>query len=243
MNNNTPNAIIFSLAIVIAALILSHTVKNRNNSSQLVSVTGLAKQDFVSDLIIWEARFSRKSMDMQDAYNLLKTDAEAIRKYLVKKGIKEGEMIFSSVDINKDWEYEYDDKGRQSRTFTGFSLNQELRIESQEVDKIESLSREITELIESGIELSSERPQYYFTKLADLKIEMMAEATADATRRAQQITENARARLGPLRNAKMGVFQITAQNSSEDFTWGGVYNTTSKNKTASVTVKLEFGIK
>ena len=243
MNNNTPNAIIFSLAFVIAALILSHTVKNRNNSSQLVSVTGLAKQDFISDLIIWEARFSRKSLDMQDAYNLLKADAEAIRKYLLKKGIKEEDMVFSSVGINKDWEYEYDDKGRQSRTFTGFSLNQELRIESQEVDKIESLSREITELIESGIELSSEQPQYYFTKLADLKIEMMAEATADATRRAQQITENARARLGPLRNAKMGVFQITAQNSSEDFTWGGVYNTTSKNKTASVTVKLEFGIK
>ena len=243
MKTRLPTAIIYALAIVISALILSNTIRTRNDSSHLVKVTGLAKQDFVSDLIVWNASFSRKSMNMQDAYNLLKSDAAAIKKYLLGKGIKESQIIFTSVNINKDFEYSYDSQGRQSRSFTGYSLNQDVQIESEEVDKVEGVSRQVTDLIESGIELNSQQPRYYYTQLADLKIEMLASATEDARNRAEQIADNSKARLGKLKNARMGVFQITAQNSPEDFTWGGVYNTSSKKKTASVTVKLEFGIK
>jgi hypothetical protein len=38
----------------------------------------------------------------------------------------------------------------------------------------------------------------------------------------------------------MGVFQIVAQNSSEEYSWGGSFNTTSKRKTATITVKLDY---
>jgi len=69
---------------------------------------------------------------------------------------------------------------------------------------------------------------------------MLAEASRDAQTRAMQMAGNAGGKLGELRNASMGIFQITGQNSSEDYSWGGTFNTTSKNKTASVTVRLEY---
>ena len=71
---------------------------------------------------------------------------------------------------------------------------------------------------------------------------MIAAATDDATRRAEQIAKNANTDLGGLKSAKMGIFQIIGQNSNEDYSWGGTFNTSSKEKTATITMKLEFGI-
>jgi hypothetical protein len=69
---------------------------------------------------------------------------------------------------------------------------------------------------------------------------MIAKATEDARIRAERIAENSEAKLGDLISANMGVFQITGQNSGEDYSWGGAFNTSSKNKTASITMKLVF---
>jgi len=98
----------------------------------------------------------------------------------------------------------------------------------------------VSELINSGVEFYSSAPNYYYTKLAELKIEMIAEATKDANIRAEKIAKNAGSEVGPLKNADMGVFQIVAQNSAEEYSWGGSFNTTSKRKTATITVKLQY---
>ena len=105
---------------------------------------------------------------------------------------------------------------------------------------VEGVSRNVTELINSGIEFYSNKPSYYYTRLAELKIEMIAEAIKDASLRAQKIAENAGGFLGDLKSADMGVIQIVGQNSSDDYSWGGSLNTTSKNKTASITVNLQY---
>ena len=108
------------------------------------------------------------------------------------------------------------------------------------MSKVEQISREITELLNQGVQLTSVPPRYYYTQLADLKIEMISKATEDARIRAEKIAENSGGQLGELQSAKMGVFQITGQNSDETYSWGGAYNTSSKNKTASITMRLEY---
>jgi uncharacterized protein len=40
----------------------------------------------------------------------------------------------------------------------------------------------------------------------------------------------------------MGVFQITGQGSTEEDSYGGNNDTFSKNKTARITVRLEYGL-
>lgn len=71
---------------------------------------------------------------------------------------------------------------------------------------------------------------------------MIAEATENGRIRAERIAENAGAYLGNLKSAKLGVFQIIAQNSNEDYSWGSSFNTWSKRKTATITMKLTFGV-
>jgi hypothetical protein len=182
-------------------------------------------------------------MDLQTAYVELNKDRNTIRQHLLSKGILSDEIVFTSVNIVRDYDFTVDKNKNRQRIFTGYNLSQRVQIESQEVDKIESVSREVTELINFGVEFYSQNPEYYYTKLAELKIEMIAEATKDARLRAEKIAENSGANLGNLQNAKMGIFQIIAQNSSEEYSWGGAFNTSSKRKTATITMKLTFGIR
>ncbi|MBS1902387.1 MAG: SIMPL domain-containing protein [Bacteroidetes bacterium] len=240
---NWINAVIFSVAIIGAAIVLAGTWRKTHETKETIKVTGLAEKDFTSDLVIWSGSFSQHSMTVKEAYSRLKLDADNIKRYLVSKGVAEKEITLSSVYTNKDYKYLYDNNGRQTnQIFDGYTLTQSVQIESKEVDKIETVSREVTELLNMGIEFQSQEPRYYYTKLATLKLEMLAAASKDAYNRAEQIAKNAGGGLGGLRNAQMGIFQITGQNSDEEYSYGGTYNTSSKNKKASITAKLEFAI-
>ena len=240
---NLTNTIIIGLTIVITTLIVVFAFNKRITRSEIISVTGLGKKDFASDLIVWSGAFSKKSLDLQKAYKELNTDNTSIKEYLIKMGADEKEIVFSAIDIDQEYDYYYDKFDNSHEKFTGYRLTQIVTIESKDVDKIEDISRQVTELINLGIEFYSDPPQYYYTRLAELKLEMIASATEDARLRAEKIAINSGSKIGKLKIAKMGVFQIIARNSNEDYSWGGSYNTRSKMKTATITMKLEFGIK
>ena len=125
----------------------------------------------------------------------------------------------------------------------GYELTQFIQIESNEVGKIEKISREVTLLLNQGVNFYSEAPRYFYTQLADLKIEMISKATEDARIRAEKIAAYSNGELGALQAAKMGVFQITGQNSTENYSWGGNFNTSSRDKIASITMKLVYKVK
>ncbi|PSL03472.1 SIMPL domain-containing protein [Cecembia rubra] len=237
-------AVIFSLAIVIAAAILGSAFLNRNKKSGTVDVTGLGQKNFTSDLVVWEGNFSRENLDIKVAYAELEKDRKAVTDYLVAKGIPKDQIIFRAVNTNPLYRQNYSSAGNyMGQTFLGYELNQSLQIDSKEVDKIDQISREITELLLQGVKFYSQPPRYYYTELESLKIEMISRATEDARLRAEKIAENSGAKLGKLIAANMGIFQITGQHSTEDYSWGGTFNTTSKEKTASITMRLSYSVR
>lgn len=230
--------------ILVVAFSMVYAILHRNQAQHSISVTGLGAKDFESDLIVWSGTFSRKSMDLKQAYALLDKDRAVVKEYFEKKGVTGKQVVYSSVSIMKDFASNYNPSTQQTESyFTGYLLSQTVAVESREVDKVEELSRQVSEMINYGVEFTSNPPEYYYTKLAELKVQMVAEATKDAKKRAETIAEEAGARLGDLKKAQMGVFQIVAQNSSEDFSWGGAFNTSAKRKTANITMKVDYGVK
>ncbi|MBW8361515.1 MAG: SIMPL domain-containing protein [Kaistella sp.] len=242
MNRNIIAIAIAALGFVIGLAILGSAIKNRNKADNTISVTGLGTQKFTSDLIAWKGDFSRNSFELKSAYESLANDKKIIENYLVSKGIGKNEMVFSAVDIQKQFTYSNDSNGASHQTFSGYQLSQSVSIDSKEVSKIENLSRNITEIINLGIEFTSSPPNYFYTKLATVKQQMIADATKDAKQRAEKIAENAGSSLGSLKKATMGVTQITEPNSTEEFSYGGTFNTSSKDKEASITIKLEYEV-
>jgi hypothetical protein len=236
------SAIIFSIAIVIASYFLGSAYIERANTNDSIKVTGAGNSNFTSDLIVWNGTFSRFSKDLKQAYEGIALDKEIVNKYLEEKGIKEGEVIFNSVNTIERTKSKYENGNFVGQEFEGYELRQSIKVESTQVELIEKVAREITELLNRGVQFNSTPPRYYYTKLADLKIEMISKATEDAKLRAERIAKNAGGKLGKLKKADMGVFQITGRNSGEDYSWSGAYNTSSKKKTASITMRLDYEI-
>jgi hypothetical protein len=122
----------------------------------------------------------------------------------------------------------------------GWRSTQSITIRSGDVARVERVSREVTTMLEQGVELSSLPPSYFYTKLADLKIEMLAEASRDARTRADQILAAAGGgRIGRLLRADMGVINVNPANSTET-SWQGNNDTTSLEKDILTIVHVTF---
>lgn len=235
--------VLIAMAVIVTGYILGTSYLSRGKSDPSVSVKGLGQQSFDSDLIVWSASFSRNSNNLKKAYADLNSDIVKVKEYLNGQGINADEIVFDAADINKKYDRIYDDNGNfKENIFRGYELNQSFQVQSKSVDMVEKTSREVSKLIDAGIELNSYSPQYYYTKLAALKIKMIEAATKDAKNRAETIASNGGGQLGKLTKANMGVFQITAENSSDEYSWGGSFNTSSKRKTASITMRLNYEI-
>ncbi len=224
--------------------IVNEYVRFKRTSSGGISVTGSSYRDFKSDSATWSCYYSVKGETTKEAYEIVKINSDKIKKYLLDNNFKEEDISFSNVRIQQDFTYEYNDKGSIIAEYPdGFTLTQQVNLHSFDVDLIDFISRDATSLIDEGIDLNSESPEYYYTKLDELKLVMIEEATQNARDRIDRIALNAQSKVDKLLNANLGVFQITGYNSSsEEFSYSGAYNTYSKFKTASVTVKLYYAI-
>ena len=234
-------SVVAAIALIGSACVIGSAYKYKFKVSNTINLTGNAKKDFESDLVKWTASFSKKSMILSEASEELKADRERVNNFLVQNGIKQNEIVFDAVNIVRDFTYHTDERGNSYNTFTGYSLSQTVSVESKELDKVQNASREISTLISQGIELASNAPNYYYSKLEDLKLALIAEASQNAHARAENIAKESGSSLGNLLKADLGVFQITGQNDNEEFSYGGVFNTTSRSKTANVTVKVSYG--
>ena len=229
--------------ICVSIMTVSLVSYKKTSGSGGITATGSASCDFESDLIVWRGSFTAYGETTQEAYQIIKRDAEVIKKYLQDNGVTEEEMIFGSVDISQRWEYEYNEEGCEIGYYlVGYDLEQQICVTSNDVDKVDPISRDSSQLIEAGVEFFSDSPEYYYTKLDELKLQLIEEATVNAKERIDIIMEGTGGRTGKLLNANLGVFQITAQNTNSDYSYGGAFDTSSRQKTASITVKLNYSV-
>ncbi|KGN72918.1 hypothetical protein HR11_07595 [Porphyromonas macacae] len=241
-NNSLIITIIASVALILTAAVFGSRIAQIKKPAKAVKVTGICERTFESDLIVWKARFSAQNMDLQSGFSQLKEDREQVLKFLEGKGIAKDMIDLSSISVEKMFDSRYNNNNYYN-VFTGYKLTQTVKIESNDVDKIEKISKDVTELINNDVMIESEMPKYYYTKLDDLKIEMLENASADAYERASVIAQGSRSKIDRLTQSQMGVFQIVGYNSDEDYSWGGTFNTSSRKKTASITVKSTFTLK
>ncbi len=249
--NSFLNPVIIGLAIIITALILGSAFKNRNEPLDAISVVGLGTKDFESDEMAWSGRFEAKAMNAKDAYNIIIADKEKVKQFFISKGFKPTEFVFGGVNFEKSFRTisleSKDSYNRSEQIFDGYIATQSISFFSKKnpelMKKIEMVIDQTSELINSGIEFNSNQVQYTYSDLPSLKHNLIENATQDARERAEKIVNTAKGKLGKLKDASMGVFQITGKGSVEDFSYGGVFDTYSKSKTARITVRLNYMLK
>ena len=250
METRIKTSLIVGIAIVLTAFILGQSFKNRNKNLDSISVIGLGTKDFVSDEILWSGSFSNNSMDIKSAYSKIISDQKIVADFFQTKGFKASEFVFGAVNFQKKFReirLESNDNNYQNKVeqiFDGYEATQTITFSAKKnpalMKNIENVSSKTAELINSGIELTSNSIQYTYSDLPSLKQSLIENATKDANERATKIVKTADGSLGKLKTASMGVFQITGQGSTEEDSYGGNNDTYSKNKTARITVRLEY---
>lgn len=245
--NSLLRTIIVCMAAIACVLIMRYAVVDfkTTNRGDGLTATGSASSDFESDLIVWRGSFSSYAYTTAEAYEIIKSEADAVRKYLLDNGVTEDEFVFDSVDISTHYRESYDDEGNYIGSFEdGYDLWQQVSVTSRDVDKVERISRDISKLIENGVDFMSCSPEYYCTTLDEVKLELIQKATDNARQRIEIMAQSSGCELGELLTANLGVFQITATNSgTNDYTYDGAFDTSSRYKTATITVRLNYAVK
>ncbi len=222
----------FIVGLMILGLFL---VKSRDEDKTL-RIVGYANKQFVSDLVKWNLTVQKTSNPggLSAAYRSLSADVSAFRQFLIEKGIPAKEISIQPVNSSPM----YDNYG----AITSYSLTQNLFIITNQIENIEKQALNPDFFADKGLLLQMSNLSYLYTKLPELKKELLAAATTDALARAREVSSAAKVRLGKMREARGGVFQITEPYST-DVSDYGIYNTSTRDKSISVTLSAVFELK
>ena len=205
-------AAVLAIAFIIGVLMFTSAWQENYKSSQTINVTGSAKRDLVSDLGILRINIFVEASTASEAYALLEEQKPILFTYLAEQGFpKDSVTLFPSYSHAN---YEISPQGYQSNTIRSYQYSQRFEIWSSDVALIKNISLEIASLVQQGLNVQVESPEYYYTKLSDIKIDIQAEAAKDAMERAKKIATATGSELGPMTGARMGVLQITPRNSN-----------------------------
>lgn len=208
---------------------------------EIISVKGLGETDFESDLIIWSGEFMVEAPTKEEAYQQLEPARNKIKIFFAKNGIADSLIEYKFVNTTELSVAQYNSNGNYTGSrVVGYRASQGFCIQSTNIDMVEKVSKKISELLTQGVSVESYAPKYYYTKLNDLKINLIEKASKDAYNRAESIAKNTNSKVGKAKKSSLGIFQITSTTGDDEYSYGGTFNTANRQKRASVTVNMEF---
>lgn len=240
MRNNSSlviAAVVLGISMLLCMLLFVTFWNKRARQNQTITVTGSAKREITSDFGIMRGNMQASAPTAEGAYQSLQRQRPLVTDYLKKQGFGEESINLTTINLNPI--YELSSQGYQTNNIARYHANQMIEVRSNDVNKIREVSLAITELVSQGVDFSVMPPEYYYSGLADLKIEIQADAARDALNRAQKIAEATGSELGPIANARMGVLQITPVNSNmvSDY---GINDVSSIEKEITAVVNASF---
>jgi hypothetical protein len=234
-----------AIALVTSTAIASGSWKSvRGKPAQRkLRVTGSARKRIISDLIEWSASVQSHGADRVTASKELRKASEQTVAFLKKQGIKPEEIEPQSAAVKEVFETQYlgvPPNRIEKQVSKGFEASQAIVVKSVDMKRIEKASREVTSLLEEGVVIASAEPAYYYTRLSELKVEMLAAAAHDARARAENIVKSTGgAQIGKLLGADMGIINVNPANSTETSEEGN-NDTSSLEKDIITIVHAEF---
>lgn len=226
--------------IIVVGMLLGAKIVTNNIGQSGIAVTGSAYEVVTSDSATLRLDLSTRNASKAAAYAALKNQIPMVKSYLLENGVKESEITVSAPTnyiTNK-----YTPSGNITNEIAYYNFNQIISIKSDDIEKIKKLSIDAQSLVDKGININTNTPEYNYSKLADLKIKLLGEATKDAKVRATQMLKATNNRPGKIKSVKMGVFQITSPTSNDVSDWG-INDTSTVEKKVTAVANVVFAVK
>lgn len=203
-------ALIVGIGLSLSGYFVGNALIAWKKDNRYVTVKGLSERDVSADLALWDMRITATSNDLNQAQSKIDDDIQKLRQFALDSGLDESEIQQGATQVIDLFAREYRPNGAaQSR----YIVQSGLMIETVKTQTVFNMTTQIGDLIKQGVTfMQNSNPTYSFTRLVDLKPEMLKEATENAREAAQQFADDSQARLGGIRNANQGIFSITAKN-------------------------------
>jgi hypothetical protein len=232
---------LFLAAGLVVSSMLGTAAWVKIKNSQFITSKGSTRKNVKSDLVVWKGSFTTEAPTLLESQRKLKADAAVVGQFLGGNGVTN--TVFKPIAIEEIEANVTDNANGEhiSRQRTvAYRLTQKVCVESADVEHVAQL--DTTPLVEQGVLFTTEPPQFLYTKVAEEKIEMLAEATKDARARAEQIARQGSRSIATLHDAEMGIFQITPLHGS-DTSGSGENDMSSQDKTITAVVTATFLLK
>jgi len=227
--------VVLALAVFLGALFIGHGIRDRGRSD-VITVTGSAKKRISADYVVWSPAVSVEGGRASDAAADLERWAKRVNTFLRDEGIRGGELTVQPISIET---ITPEDTGGEGVGILGYRLTRTFTIRSNRVDVIRRVAQATTKLLAKNIPLVGGSPQYVYTKLPSLRPELLRAAMQDAQVRAKVLVDATGSKLRGLRSVDVGVFQVTAPNSTEVSDYGE-YDTSTRLKDVTAVVNATF---
>ena len=241
-SNNLRNAILGAAIVlaggfVAASLIGAFAFLSARSADQTLSVTGSEKKRVLSDAVKWQVILSKEVSEgnLSMGYRDVARDVVVVQEFLKTKGRPDSAITILPPSVNEQFRF---DKAGSSGP-RQFLVRQPIMIQSEEVARVTEVAKDVNELASRNISFETFPPEYFYSKLSDLRVELLAAAIRDAKARATEIARGSDRGVGKLKSASSGVVQVLAPNSIEIADYGQ-YDTGSVEKEVMVTVRATF---
>lgn len=197
------------LGLVALGFFLSDAAISVKEFERSVTVKGLAEQEHIADVVIWPIQFTEAGNTLDGTYTALDQSANMVRSFLIEQGIPADEITFSTPLLTDKSAQRYG--GTENYQYR-YVATQTATVYSEDVEGVRLIMSELVELGKQGVTLSGDeyqvRPEYLFTRLNDIKPEMIEQATEEARKSAQKFAEDSNSELGKIKTASQGQFSI-----------------------------------
>lgn len=228
-------SIIIAIGLIVAANIITGAI-----SKDSIVVTGSYSQTVTSDTGRVEFELTSRQISKAEGVATLNKQRPQIIKFLEEKGVKQENIEIKTP--NGYNVYKQLPNGNSSNDIAYYVISQNFVVKSNDVKLIKEIAASLPDLISKGIDINVYEPAYYYSKLSEIKVSMLEEATKDAKQRAAAMLKATHNRVGKIQSVKMGVFQITPVDSN-DVSDMGISDTTSIEKKITSVANVTFSVK
>ncbi len=200
-------ALFLALGIAVAGYFVSRTHYNVRIGLNTAQAKGLAERRVPADRANWSISHSSTGAsrdEMADLYRQAEKDRDTIIALLKEGGLNESEIDGGVISYSmREYRDENEALVEEKHTLTGT-----INVETTNVKLIRELRGKVNQLLAQGINLTNHSPSYHFTKMNDIKPAMLKEAAQNAKIAANEFAENAGVKVGRIRTARQGIFEV-----------------------------------
>jgi uncharacterized protein len=202
---------LLAAGLVVGGYLMGDGLVRMKQADRAVTVRGLAEREVTADLATWTIAYSAKGSDLQSAQAKADSDTKAIRAFFTSVGFDAEAVQPTGANVSQ-----YVNDG-----ITTYTVKQRMSLRTTDIKKAQAAIKQQFDLVKQGVELEEgSGMSFTYTKLNAIKPEMIAQATKDARKSAEQFAKDSGTGVGSIKSASQGYFEVTARDGESSGEWG-----------------------